>query len=567
MKILPIAMSSISAVKPLKETKEPVTKPEFKTETTVPATNLSFTGYNLQKKLINVTLSKAKEVSKSLSTSTSGHRAPYGSENFNKDIVALFTLGVASYVLDHSPFEEKNPRVLIGGDTRKATTECLPLINDILTKQGIDVLYIKDPVPTPLHAMAARDYKVDLGILMTASHNPWTDGGYNLVTNNGAIAPADVTQKVAKYVNEHAEKGFYYENMTPIGTSHELYPYELYKNRLNSYNLIDWEKIKNSGLEVCYDGLQGTGSYVLPKLLEEYGIPFKEVKSNGQEGPNPTSGNLLLLSDKVAKLPAKLKIAISNDGDADRFGILDEKGNFINANDVILLTAYHLAKNHGKRGAIIRSQATSMQIDAIANMYGLKKIETPVGFKFIGEDIIDLRNKGEDILVAGEESGGLTINGHIPEKDGIIALLTIMDLVATENKPISKILTNVKMELPKCIVPDNYSVKLLNDKDKEKLMEKAQDLFDNAQKGYNKFGEKHYIDAEKSLLHRKNMEHYKPGGDGIKLFLNDGSSVLIRKSGTEPLVKFYIESVGRSPVEAQKNKTILHELMNKIFKV
>ena len=565
MRILPVNISHVGVIRPLKETKEPVTTPVFKPEPPVATTDISFGTLKIQKQPIKITTQKAKQVAESLSTSTSGHRAKYGSQDFNKPLVKLLTLGVASYVMDNLQYSEEPPKVLIGGDTREASRKCLPMINDVLRRQAIDVLYIKDPIPTPLHAMAARDLKVDLAILMTASHNPWTDGGYNLVTKAGAIAPTEVTQKVANHVNNVAEHGSYYELMSPVGKSIKTNPYELYKKNINSYGLIDWQKIKDSGLTVQYDSLHGTGSYVLPKLLNEYGIDFNEVVSFGQEGPNPTSKNLEELKKAVVNSPAELKIGLANDGDADRFGVVDEKGNFINANDVILLVGHHLAKNHNRRGAIIRSQATSMQVDAIAKMYGLDVIETPVGFKYIGEDIIDLRNKGKDILVAGEESGGLTINGHIPEKDGIIALLTIMDLVATEKKPISEILKEVKSSLPINVVPDNYSVRLNDDESKAKLMAKAQELFDNAQAGNNKFGDKHLIDAEKSLSHKKEMERYKKGGDGIKLFLNDGSSVLIRKSGTEPLVKFYIESVGANEAEAIANKDILRSVMDSIF--
>ena len=180
---------------------------------------------------------------------------------------------------------------------------------------------------------------------------------------------------------------------------------------------------------------------VVPRLLKDFEIPFEEVVSGGQEGPNPVAKNLTLLSEKVASSDAAMKIGLANDGDADRFGVVDEKGNFVDANEVILLTAYHLAKNKGLEGA---NQATSTQVDALAEKFNLQSMRTPVGFKFIGEEIIDLRKDGKDILVAGEESGGLTVQGHIPEKDGIIAIMLMADLVATEKKPLSQILADAK---------------------------------------------------------------------------------------------------------------------------
>jgi len=561
MKVNPI--SKINFAHPVRNDGDVTAKQAYMTS--LKADSVSFGAAKVTAKPVKTAFKIAKFVAESLSTSTSGHRAPYMSEKFNPDIVKLITLGVAGVAASIAALRGEKPTVMIGGDTRKATRESLPLIEDTLLKQGVNVLSIVQPVPTPLLAMAARDYNVDLAVLMTASHNPWNDGGYNLVTKSGAIAPAEVTQNVAKFIEKYAKEGVYTENKENIGTKTTLYPYELYKNRINEHGLIDWNKIQNAGLTVFYDGLNGTGSYVMPKLLDDYKIPYEEVKSSGQEGPNPVSKNLKVLKNKIKDAKGDLKVGISNDGDADRFGVVDEKGNFINANDVILLTAYHLAKNKGLRGSIIRSQGTSMQVDCIADKYNLGMIETPVGFKFIGEDIIDLRKDGKDILVAGEESGGLTVNGHIPEKDGILAVSLILDLVATEKKPLSEILADVKAGLGKSFVLDNFSQRLTDDEAKNAMMAKFKSVYDDAINGKVDFGKDHKIDAEKTLKHQKEMEHYKKGGDGVKLLLTDGSSVLVRKSGTEPLVKFYIEAVGKTPQEAEANKCSIREQVNKIF--
>ncbi len=528
--------------------------------------SVSFTGSSVIARSAKVPFETAKFVANSLSTSTSGHRAPYLSEKFTKDIVKLITLGVAGYATAEALKENRRPTVLIGGDTRVATRESLPLIKDTLLKQNIDVINIEDPVPTPLLAMTAQKYNVDLAVLMTASHNPWNDGGYNLVTKAGAIAPAEVTQEVAKHIERIAKVGSYSENREPQGKLTEIYPYELYKEQLNSEGLIDWKNIKDAKVKVLYDGLKGTGNYIMPRLLKDYGIKLKQVKSSGQEGPNPIDKNLGRLKDAILKDKNELKVGLSNDGDADRFGVVDENGNFINANDVILLVGYHLAKNKGRQGATIRSQATSMQLDRLADIYGLDKYETPVGFKYIGEDIIKLRNEGKDILVAGEESGGLTVNGHIPEKDGIVALSLILDLVATERKPLSQILKNVKEELGVSFAINNYSKRMTDDESKNALMAKVEDMYKRVLNGDTAFGE-YQIDAEKTAQLRKNMEQYRKGGDGYKFILTDGSSVLVRKSGTEPLVKFYIEATGKNTEDAKNNSEELKVQLNKTFNI
>lgn len=520
---------------------------------------------------LDVTLEKAMAVGKSLSTSTSGHRAEYLSPNFTKDVVKLITIGVAHTALLNtrkSDSGDDEPYVLIGGDTRRATRESLPLIKDTLLRNDVNVLEIKDPVPTPLLALAARELNADLGVLMTASHNPWADGGYNIVTNNGAIAPASVTSEIAHNMELYMKSEPKIEKAVPDKEVIEIDPFDMYVGELDRNGLINWDKIKDSGLVVYYDGLQGTGEYTVPRLLKEKGIEFVQVKSKGQEGPNPTDDNLGMLKDEVAKSKNALRIGLANDGDADRFGVVDENGNFINANDVILLTGYHLAKNKGRTGAVIRSQATSMQLDRLADIYGLKKFETPVGFKYIAEEIEELRRNGEDILVAGEESGGLTVNGHIPEKDGIMAISLMMDLVATEGKPISEILADVKESLGVAFSINNFSKKYKDNPEKMDLvMKRVEAMYEDAMTGFVDFGETHKIDAAKTAEARAKMEAQRKGGDGYKFILTDGSTVLLRKSGTEPLVKCYIEATGETAQAAKENSAALAKEMDAFMTV
>lgn len=518
---------------------------------------------------LNVTPDKAKFVGNSLSTSTSGHRAPYLSENFTKDIVKLISLGVAGAAIDYAASKQTyEPNVIIGGDTRQATRESLPLIKDTLLRQGVNVYEIEKPVPTPLLALAARELNVDLGVLMTASHNPWNDGGYNIVTKAGAIAPGNVTKDIANYMEKFIESPFQQEAANITAKTTKIDPYNMYVEELDNSGLIDWKKISNSGIKVFYDGLKGTGTYVVPKMLKEKGVFCEEVKSEGQKGPNPTNENLGTLESKVAHSKERLKIGLANDGDADRFGVVDENGKFINANDIILLTGYHLAKNKGRTGAIIRSQATSMQLDKLAQKYGLDLIETPVGFKYIAEDIEDLRKNSKDILVAGEESGGLTVNEHIPEKDGIMAISLMMDLVATEGKPISEILRNVKAELGTYFQINNFSKAFERTEEgeaaKNKVMEKAADLYNNAMNGKTELGSFN-IDAKATADVRSRMEKYRKGGDGYKFVLTDGSTVLLRKSGTEPLVKCYIEATGENADAAKAKSKELETVMNQFM--
>ncbi|MBQ9246279.1 hypothetical protein IJ182_08440 [bacterium] len=530
------------------------------------ADTVTFSG-KYEVKPVNVETEMADKIAHSYETSTAGHRAEYMGETFTPPIVNLITLGMADYVKEKAEQEGHKPTILIGGDTRQATRESLPLIRDTLAGQGIDVIHITEPVPSPLLAYAAEQNDIDLAVLMTASHNPWKDGGYNFVTDDGAIAGTDITQKIAQNIRDIAERGVYTELKTEKGNIKEIDPFDMYYKRI-SKGIIDWDKIRDSGLTVYYDGLEGTGNYVVPKLLKKKGIPFIPVKSSGQEGPNPTEENLSLLKDTVSHSDKTgLVVGFANDGDADRFGVIDEKGNFISTNDVLLLVAHHLADNKGVEGAIVRSQSTSEQIDKIAEKHNLDVYETPVGFKYLGSDILKLREQGSDILIAGEESGGLTVNGHIPEKDGIIAISLIMDLMAEEEKPLSTILSDLKKDIGTYYVSENISKKFPDDESKNKIMQKAEKLYDNAVNGDTDFYGTHEIDVERTVDCKKRMESYKQGGDGYKFFLTDGSNVLMRKSGTEPMVRCRIESTGKTLEEAQENFDIINNDLVDFFKL
>jgi len=533
------------------------------------ADSISFSSNKAKNKKLNVSTELAEEVANALSHSTSGYRAEYGSEKFNKDIVEILTVGVAEYAKDAAKLYNEKPVVMVGGDTRKATKEMIPVISDILSKSGIEVIKADKPVPTPIFAQAAKDRNIPISILMTASHNPWTDGGYNLVTDDGAIAPPTVTEKVAKHIVNAAKEGQYeVKSAKEYGKIKEvdLYP-EYAKDLDNLKNVnIDWNAIKDAGIHIYYDGLKGTGNNAFPRLMKDHGVKhFNSIDSGNKKGPNPTAANLVELADKVKSDKGELVIGLANDGDADRFGVVDEKGNFVTPNDVILLTAYHLSKNKGINGAIIRSQATTGALDQFAMDKGIKVIQTPVGFKYIGEDIIKERSEGKDILVAGEESGGLTVNGHIPEKDGVLAITLMLDLMAAEKKPMSEILKDAKSSMRSQV--DIISAdKTYAPGGKDLAYKKVSNFYETAVHGDNnqktKFSKNFEIDKQKTLENELLMKEYKKGGDGFKFYMTDGSSVLIRKSGTEDKIKTYIEVISDKSLSRDAVRDRISELKN-----
>lgn len=524
----------------------------------------------------NIDRANAKKAALSLVSSTSGHRAIYPTEMFNRDLMRLFAAGVGQWVKNH-PLKDKSkqPTVMIGGDTRQATKDCMQDMADVLISQGINVQMNQKPVPTPLHALYAKEHKddVNLSILLTASHNPWAYGGVNLVTKDGAIAGSEVTQDVANEIIDISEKGGYFINTKNKGkkTTIDEDAYQLYKTKIEDSGLIDFDKIKSSEIEINYDSLDGTGGFVLPRLFSEKAIPFNKFSPAGREleGPNPEAKNLVSLMKRVQASSSKLAIGIANDGDADRFGVVDRDGTFITPNDVILLAAYHLNKHKGKQGAIVKSQTTSTLLDSFSKTHGLETHTTPVGFKYVGEDIIKIREqKKSDILIAGEESGGLTVPNHIPEKDGIIAVMLLTDLMATEQKPLGEILKEIKSEMDVHFEANSFSKKLDDDNKKEEIVNKMETIYNNAVNvGNTTFAQGFEIDVEKTKAHRQEMINYSGKSDGVKLFFTNGSSVLVRKSGTEPKVRGYVEAYGQNDGEALENMhTLTDILLNEIMK-
>lgn len=504
---------------------------------------------------------EASVAAEKLKASTSGYRAPYGEDKpFNSRFVRTMTEAISEIAT-----EEGQKATMVAGDTRRATKENAPIIKEIFKENGLNVFVPMldgtedgeiSPVATPVLALATRHFDIPLAVLLTASHNPWTDGGYNFLTDEGAVATDTVTAPIADKMVEIAARGRSMPRPFISGNEIKFNPAEIYENHIIKNNLIDFEAIRNADIEIFYEGLEGTGNYYYPKLMENNGIKIAKTLDTKAMGPNPVEENLQNLANEVVKSDKLLKVGLATDGDSDRFGIIDENGNFINANDVILLIAYHQIKNGGiKDGTIIRNHATSGRIDKLANYfnqkegYNIQVEQTPVGFKFLGDKILELEEEGKQVIVAGEESGGLTIGGHIPEKDGFIAISKIAELMAAEKKPIGQILTDLNEEME-----SDYISKCVNIKfDKEAQKNETVNYFNKFFNGDEDEIAGYEIDLEKTQMADKKLRGYKPNGDGVKIYLKDGTSILVRKSGTEPVMRLYIDACDEEVFDNLKN--------------
>jgi len=298
--------------------------------------------------------------------------------------------------------------------------------------------------------------------------------------------------------------------------------------------IVDLKAIKKARLKIACDCLYGTSRGYLDYILEKQGCKrivlhdFLNPYFGGRR-PEPAQENIHELISAVKR--ANFNLGLATDGDADRFGIVDADGTYITPNQVITLLFYHLLRSRKQKNGnfVARTVATTHMVDIIAKTHGIKVVETPVGFKYFVESI--LSNK---CIIAGEESGGLSLSGHIPEKDGIVACLLVAEMVAKERRPIAKILHSIYKEYGRL-----YSHRIDLELTKDKKLSLMKRLLSGSVK---KLGAQNIISRDKE--------------DGCRFILEDGSWVLFRPSGTEPIVRVYFESKSAKTLKAIENACV-----------
>jgi phosphomannomutase len=503
---------------------------------------------------------------------TSGYRSNTP-EGTSEDVVRTITHGIADYFIGQMHQQKKAQPLLVGGDTRALTQRYTPLITQLLLDRGLDVYQVPGFIPTPVLALASKYFdrlgqphrEVAGSFLLTASHNPWDYLGINFLTNDGAVVPSHTSKAFERLQREptHAHLDRSALGLTAPAQLRHVDPTDVYAQHLKDKLGLQFDKIKHSGLRIVYDPLYATGQNVLPDLLKNAGIPVSVLHGTPQRPadytgmPEPNAENLKELSGQVqeaAKTPGMV-LGLANDGDADRFGIMDETGKLVSPNDVLALTLYHLAKHRppleGKQGgAVVRSQATSHMLDALAKKAGLSVVQTPVGYKYIAETFIDHEAPGKPpVWLGGESSGGLSIHGHIPEKDGILANLLVAELMANEKKPLSQVLKEVKAALPQHYQFNELAIKT----------PKGKDILSDFLKKASHPGTlgNFVVDVEKTQQEAEALEKHFGTRDGAKLYFKDGSWALVRISGTEPLVRLYTETTHPDASQARMKSDAL----------
>ncbi|MGH9602942.1 MAG: phosphoglucomutase/phosphomannomutase family protein, partial [Terriglobales bacterium] len=363
---------------------------------------------------------------------TSGWRAVMA-EEFTFANVRRAVTGIARYVIAQKP---AGAHVIVGRDPRFLGETFCSMAADILAAHGITPLVITDAAPTPAIAFEVIRAMADGAINFTASHNPPEYNGIKFSTPDGAPALPEVTKRIEaeiqKLTTEDAEGTE--KNRGGKAGWQEIEVRGPYLARLKE--IVDLEAIRKAGLKVAFDPLYGAACGYSDALLREAGISVATVHDKrdvlfGGHAPEPDDHLLEDLRGKMRETGAR--IGIATDGDADRFGIVDEDGTFIAANYILALLFDYLVESRGWKNGVAKSVTTTNLVNALAKHHGVELHETPVGFKYIGELI-----KKDKIAIGGEESAGLSIRHHVPEKDGVLAGLLCCEMVARRGRPLGE---------------------------------------------------------------------------------------------------------------------------------
>ena len=432
----------------------------------------------------------------------------FGTDGFRGIIARDFTFNTVEKIIKaiacylKNLYKDKNT-IIIGYDPRFMAVNFAKFCANLLKDFGFRVILSSKVVPTPIVAFCAKYYPDSIGaIMLTASHNPKEYQGIKFIPNYGGPAVNDITDEILKYLNINPKKS----NKGEIIEKNLEDDYFLHIQKL-----INFDIIKNNTPNIIFDGLYSSSIGYFNKLLDMNGIKYE---SYNMYHSSDFGGGLPEPKQKFMKYYKDGFITLANDGDADRYGVIDEKGNYISPNIILAVLLKYLSSK-GHKGKMIKTVGVSALVDVVAKKLNIETITTPVGFKWLGEAM-----RNNETILAGEDSGGLSIGGHIPEKDGILACLLILEMLADTNKTLNQLVFEIK-EFASCeFYTDRVDVKVDNES-KLALVDKFL--------SFNKIAD-YKICSKLSI-------------DGTKLFLDDSkTSLLIRKSGTEPLLRFYIES-------------------------
>lgn len=447
---------------------------------------------------------------------TDGWRAVVG-KDFNKENVQTVTKAIGKYVFDNFGLDKK---IIVGYDPRNMAFEFAAQTAEQLANYGFNVLLSDKVIPTPVLAYNAKHLNA-CAVMFTASHNPPEYLGIKFIPDYAGPATSDITDELMFNLNVPFKSEFK-GSVTKFNFAPDYFAH--------IEKLIDIDAIKKLDKNIIFDGLYAASIGYFDKLLDRHGIKYDSLHmfhdvNFGGGMPEPKPKFLKELIEKVKN--TENSVGFANDGDSDRFGVINENSEYVSPNEIIAILLMHLKKHKNYSGSLVKTVGASLLLNKIAEKLGVEVIETAVGFKHVGEAM-----RKFNPIIGGEESGGLSIQGHIPEKDGILANLLILEAMAYENKSL--------VELQKDLF-DLAGCKFFNDR-----IDKHLENFDEVKPVLAEFKNKTSIGEFKV----KNIDTK----DGVKLYFDDNESwVLVRPSGTEPLLRIYFESGSEEKLKILKN--------------
>lgn len=446
----------------------------------------------------------------------------FGTDGWRAVIAEYFTFSnverVAQAVADYwsaNPVDGTERKVIVGYDRRFLSNEFGQRVAEVLAGNDFKVILTPEPTPTPSVSFAVKARRAVGGVMITASHNPPMFNGFKLKSHYGGSAESSTCQEVESLVDRNSVKAVGF----PSARGNQI---EIEDVRTVHYaalkKLVDFKLIAKSKLRFAHEALFGVGAGCFEQLLS--GTSCKVTTLNAQHdvlfggiNPEPIEKNYGRSAAFLKKHPHD--ICLVTDGDADRVGGMDGRGNYLSTHQLICLLLHHFVVNRKGRGRVVKALTTTSMMDKMCAAHGLELVETGVGFKYIVAEIL----KG-NVLLGGEESGGIAFPGHIPERDGIAAGLMLLELLATERVSVNKLIARLEKEFG----PHHYGRI-----DTHFPLEKRAALMEYLQKN-----------APAKLLQSplSDMKTY----DGVKFIAQDSSWLMLRGSGTEPILRIYAEA-------------------------
>ncbi len=409
--------------------------------------------------------------------------------------------------------------IVVGYDTRFASEEFAVAVVEVLAANGVPVQLCDRAAPTPVIGFNIRRLNAGGGVVITSSHNPALYSGFKVRTEQASAASPEVLSQIEALIPEAldgAVERMPLEEATAKGLVQKFDPRADYLRHLGQ--LVEIERLRQAGLRVVVDPMHGAGAGYLRELLSGGRTEVIEIRSErnpafpGMHNPEPIARNLEATREAIVQ--AHAEAALATDGDADRIGVMDDRGEFVDQLRVFALLTYYLLEVRGLRGPIVKSVTTTSMVHRLGELYGVPVYETGVGFKYLGPKMIET-----DALIAGEESGGFAFRGHLPERDGILSGLYILDLMARRGKSLPELLEEVFAK----VGPHYY------------------DRVDITMTP----AERDRIAGLLTTLEPSTIDGLRVTGydrtDGLRFLLEGGAWALIRLSGTEPLMRIYTE--------------------------